>query len=206
MAHELLIARAREQELDWPGAMTNYEQWLDRFPAHVLRPQAEFQMALACFYSGDETNALRLLTNFVARFPTNALTAQAQWWIADYFWRQGDSLSAEKNFKKLFQDWPASGLAYEARMMAGRAAVGRQGYKEAIEYFTNLTSDLKCPPGLKAQAIFAYGDTLMSLPPTETNRLANGYGVPVDEHCRNAKTGAGDGQAPDRWQSAVTID
>ena len=171
---ELLIARAHEQLADWPGAVTNYERWLERFASNALQPQAEFQLALASFQAGNDTNALRLLTNFVARFATNSLAAQAQWWIADYYHRLGESesLNAEKNYKTLFQGWPASSLAYEARMMAGRVAVGRQGYKEAIEYFTSLTSDLKCPPGLKAQALFAYGDTLMSLP-AETNRLAN---------------------------------
>ena len=170
---ELLIARSREQQGDWAGAVINYEHWLERYGTNALRPQAEFQLALANFQGGNETNALFGLTNFVARFATNALAAQAQWWMADYYFWQGDFLGAEKNYKKLFQDWPASSLAYEARMMAGRAAIGGQRYLGAIEHFTNLTSDLKCPPGLKAQAFFAYGDALMSLPPTETNRLAN---------------------------------
>jgi tetratricopeptide (TPR) repeat protein len=56
-------------------------------------------------------------------------------------------------------------------MMAGRAAVGRQGWGPAIEYFTNLTSDLKCPPEVWVQAMFAYGDTLVSM--DSTNKPAD---------------------------------
>jgi hypothetical protein len=58
-------------------------------------------------------------------------------------------------------------------MMAGRAAFEGQRYIGAIEHFTNLTSDLKCPDSLRAQAHFAYGDALMSLPGNESNKWWN---------------------------------
>jgi len=58
--------------------------------------------------------------------------------------------------------------------MAGRVAAARQGWADAIRYFTNLTSNPNCPVDLRVQALFAYGDTLMSLPdPANTNRAGN---------------------------------
>ena len=59
-------------------------------------------------------------------------------------------------------------------MMAGRVAVARSSYSDAIGYFTNLTSSLTCPSDLKSEALFAYGDTLTHLESAGTNGpLAN---------------------------------
>jgi hypothetical protein len=58
--------------------------------------------------------------------------------------------------------------------MAGRAAVKRQGWKDANAYFTQLYNDTNCPSDLRAQALSEYGDTLMRVvDPDDTNKLAN---------------------------------
>jgi tetratricopeptide (TPR) repeat protein len=111
------------------------------------------------------------------QYSTDELAPAAQWWVAEHHFRQGDFPAAEKNYKQLFQTWPLSPLAYEARMMAGRAVLGwadnAASYSIAIGYFTNLTSDLNCPAALKVQALFAYGDTLMQQESGDTNKFAN---------------------------------
>ena len=56
-----------------------------------------------------------------------------------------------------------------ASAFAVSSASSRQRPEEAVGYFTNLTSYAKCPPNVQAQAYFAYGDTLMSLPSTDTD-------------------------------------
>jgi tetratricopeptide (TPR) repeat protein len=123
-----------------------------------------------------------LFTNFVTQFPTNGFAPQAQWWVADSFYNAGDFVNAEKNYKYIFQNtnWQGSplenrtNLFYPAQMMAGRAAVGRLGYSDAIGYFTGLTSDTNCPPELDVQARFAWGTALMRMDSTDTNNpLAN---------------------------------
>lgn len=111
-----------------------------------------------------------MFTNFAGQFPKNALAARSQWWVADYFYQREDYAEAELNYKQVFQNWPTSELAYEARMMAGRAAVGKYAYDDAVEHFSSLTGDTNCPPGLKTQAYFAYGGALMSSVPTATNK------------------------------------
>ena len=166
---ELAIARTYEQEQTWPAAIGKYNGWLNDFPTNALRPQAEYALALADFRAGNETNAFVRFTNFVAQFPTNDLAPLAQWWVADHFFRAGDFVDAEKNFQLFFQNFPTNDLVYQARMMAGRAAMGRLSYRDAIRYFTNLTSDANCPLDLNAKALFAYGSALMMQGATGTN-------------------------------------
>jgi TolA-binding protein len=172
---ELALARTYEQEDSWPAAIGVYDAWVKDFTAStLLLPQVEYARAWANFQAGRETNAFLLFTNFIAQFPSNDLAPVAQWWVGDHFFRDGNFADAERNYKYVFQNWPASSLAYPAKMMAGRAAMGRFGYSDAIDYFTSLTSDTNCPPDLDTQALFAYGGALMQKESSDTNNpLAN---------------------------------
>ena len=171
----IAIARTYEQEKNWPAAIGQYEGWLKLFPTNSLRPQVNYAQAWANFQAGNETNAFVLFTNFVAQFPTNdELAPLAQWWVADYFYGAGDFVDAEKNYQLFYQSWPTNKLVYQARMMAGRAAVGRLGYSDAIGYFMGLVGDTNCPPDLNALARFACGGALMQMNSSDTNNpLAN---------------------------------
>jgi TolA-binding protein len=175
----IAIAHTYELEGDWSAAIGQYEGWLKNFPTNALLPQVEYASARANFQSGNETNAFVLFTNFVAQFPTNELAPQAQWWVADYYFHASEPdhfVNAERNYKFIFQNtnWQSSPLIFPAQMMAGRAAVGRLGYSDAIGYFTGLVGDTNCPPDLNAQARFAWGATLMQMNSADTNSpLAN---------------------------------
>jgi len=117
-----------------------------------------------------------LFTNFIAQFPTNVLAPAAQWWVADHFFRGGDWADSERNYKSIFQNanWQDSPLFWSAQMMAGRAALARLGYSDAIGYFTGLMGDTNCPAELRLPARFAYGSTLMLMNSADTNNpLAN---------------------------------
>jgi TolA-binding protein len=175
---ELAVARTYEQEGDWPSAIRIYDQWVaSSFTTNTnLLPQVEYARAWANFQAGDETNAFLLFTNFIAQFPGSKLAPVAQWWVGDYFFGTGTNfLDAEKNYELVYQNWPNSSLAYPAKMMAGRAAMARLGYSDAIRHFTSLTSDTNCPSHYYAQALAAYGGALMLEPPDDpTNKpLAN---------------------------------
>ena len=179
---ELALARTYEQEDSWPAAIGVYDAWVKDFATNTrLLPQVAYARAWANFQAGRETNAFLLFTNFIVQFPSNGLAPVAQWWVGDHFFREGDFVNAERNYKYVFQNWSASSLAYPAKMMAGRAAMGRFGYQDAIDYFMSLTSDTNCPPDLDAQALFAYGSALMQKESSDTNNpLANfGQAIPV---------------------------
>lgn len=172
---ELAIARTYEQENNWPQAISIYDSWVTQYTGSAKLPAVQYARAWANFQGGYETNAFLLFTNFLVEYPSNALlTPVAQWWLGDYYSGRGDWANAEKNYEMVFQNWPNSELAYPAKLMAGRAAMGRQGYEDAKYYFLMLTSDTNCPPQLDAQAMFAYGDVLMQQPSSDTNNpLAN---------------------------------
>jgi TolA-binding protein len=173
---ELALARTYERETNWPAAIEKYTGWLNDFPTNaLLRPQAEYALALADYQTGNESNTYMRFTNFVAQFPASDLAPLAQWWVADHFFNAGDFVDAEKNYQLFFQNFPMNELAYQARMMAGRAAMGRLGYSDAIRYFTSLTSDTNCPSPLDAQALFAYGSALMQGGATDTNSPSANY-------------------------------
>src|SRR6202000_1708704 len=159
----LAIPRPYEQDRNWDGAITNYVAWTNAFPGHYLMPQAKFSLAWDNFMADRETNALIQFTNFIARFPSNELSARAQFWVGDFYFRQGDFVTAEKNYQLVFQNtnWPSSELTYEARMMAGRAAMNYYNYPQAIIYFTNLLRP-DCPRDLQVRATMAYADATIS--------------------------------------------
>ena len=172
----LAVVHTFELEKNWPAAVTNYDGWLADFPTNALRPQVTYALAQANYQAGNETNALLQFTNFIAQFPTNELAPAAQWWVADHYFLAGDWADAERNYKSIFQnpDWRNSPLFWESQMMAGRAALARLGYSDALGYFTGLAGDSNCPPALAVPARFASGSTLMLMNSTDTNNpLAN---------------------------------
>ena len=118
-----------------------------------------------------------LFTNIVAQFPTSEFARLAQMWVADYYYRIGEPVAAERNYLALVQNtnWPPDELTYQAQLMLGRAAVARQGWKDAKDYFTQLYNNTNGPSlDLRYQALFEHALALMRVAdPTDTNRLAN---------------------------------
>jgi tetratricopeptide (TPR) repeat protein len=169
---KLALARTFEQEQNWSAAVTNYEGWLRDCPTNSLRPQAEYALAQANFHAGNEAMALRQFTQFVAQNPADASAPAAQWWIAEHYFRVSEFIGAETNYEAVFQNptWKSSPLFYPAQLMAGRAAMGRTGYKDAADYFMRLIADTNCTDELLGvQARFACGAALMHLDTGATN-------------------------------------
>jgi TolA-binding protein len=173
---QLAIARSHELEGNWKAAIRAYDEVLARFPTNAVVPRAEYQRGLACDRAGWATNALQSLTAFLARYPTNELAPQAQDWLGDYHYRNDDFVEAERDYQRLYQNtnWIAGELGFLAKFKAGRAALMRQGYDDATNYFLGLINDKRCPDALVAETFFAYGDTLITRPqgPENTNALA----------------------------------
>lgn len=169
---ELAVARTFEREQNWPAAIASYEDWLKKYPTNAALPQVEYAVGWANYQAGRETNAFQLFTTFVARFPADTNAPLAQWWVADHFFRLGGTNypDAEKNYEYIFQTpaWNNSPLVYPAQLMAGRAAVGRQGFPDAVRYFQGLFTNGPAED-LKNQARFAYGSVLKQLDSLDTN-------------------------------------
>jgi tetratricopeptide (TPR) repeat protein len=158
----LAIARSFEDENNWDAAITNYDALLVNGFNETNRAIAEFYRAWANDKAGRETNAFMLFTNFVALYTNNPLVLQAHWWLAGHSYQQGDFIKAESHYHLIFlnTDWPRSELSYQAEMMAGKAAVSRQKYSDATNYFAKLPGDTNCPVELRLEATLACGEAL----------------------------------------------
>jgi len=176
---ELAIARSFLHERQWDTALQKYEEWLGRFATNALRPRAEFSYAQAQYQAGHLTNALNLFTNFIARFPNDLNAPSAKYSVGLLYYGQRDYVSAEYHFQGLFQNtnWAAHKLAYEARIMAARAAAARQDHKAAYDYCLSIANlpanDTNATPELNAQAYFLAGDALVQQSDPTRPPLAN---------------------------------
>ncbi len=169
---ELAIAHTYEQENQWPEAIKLYDGWLAVHTNHPAQGRVEYYAAQANSAINRLTNALARFTHLVTHFPTNEFAPLAQLWLADYHFSSGDFKTAEAEYQAVYQNtnFPSSPeLAYGARMSAGRAALAREGWGDAKDYFTWLAANTNCPDELRAQAFFAIGDYWMSR--DSTNKL-----------------------------------
>lgn len=180
---EWAVARTYEQETNWAQAISSYDSWVGRFPGNTNLPAIKYARASANFEAGRETNAFLLFTNFLSEYPSNVMAPAAAWWLADYYSGQENWTNAERNYEFVFQFVPPSSLTDPAIFMAGRAAMGRQGYGDAKTYFEMLMAQTSCPPQISvqswmawcAQAWFAYGDVLMQEPSADPNTPLTNY-------------------------------
>jgi len=167
------LGRTFEREQNWLAAATNDAAWLKAYPTNELRPQVEYARDWAVAQTGDEARAFELFTNFPTQFPTNVLTPLTYWWVGDYYFRQGTNFTeAERNYETIFQNFPTNDLAYPARLMAGRAALGRSQPSDAKGYFSGVLSDTNCPEDMRDQARFGYCEALWALAPSDTNNAS----------------------------------
>jgi len=184
---EWAVARTYEQEENWPQAIACYESWVKRFPANSNLPDIKYARAWANFRDGRETNAFILFTNFLAEYPSNEMTPVAEWWLGDYYSGQGVWTNAEAYYQLIFP-FTNSFLVDPAIFMAGRAAMGRQGYGDAKAYFNMLMVQSNCPPqldpqiwmSLRAQAWYASGNVMMQEPSSDPNTPLTNYLQAID--------------------------
>lgn len=175
----LAIARTYELEENWPAAVAIYGRWLTANTNHASIASAKFGEAWSLSRAGGITNALVGFTNFVTAFPAHKLTPVALQWLGDRFYSTRDYARAELYYQKLFTgtNWSVSPITFQARVLAGRSALGRQDHPEAKRYLTNLLNMADCPTDVRAGAFYAYGDVLMSEPGDDPGKFVDARGA-----------------------------
>jgi TolA-binding protein len=212
---KLHIARTYEREENWPAALAEYTNWLAAYANHptvatATVAQATFDLARLMYQTRPDTNAVGLLTNFVARFPEHTNAPLAQYLAGEYYFGQSDYEKAELCFqdKALLQNTNAllAELTYQARLMAGRAAMAGQRYRNARDYFDWLITNgplhvaaSPIPVPIVAQAYLFRGDTF-TLESGEgmTNALAR-YGGAITAFAKVAEQLPTNQFAPLAW-------
>jgi TolA-binding protein len=177
---QLAVARSYLRERNWSNALHQLNDWTRSYPNHTGIARAEFERAWAAFKANQPARAYELFTNFLVRFPDHPAAPQAQVWVGNHLFALGDFRAAEISYQLVYQrtNWPVSRLTHEARLMAGRAAFSRQGYKDATNYFgwliangpPAITNSL-VPPELVAQAYFGLGDCFLLDPSDGDHKL-----------------------------------
>ena len=188
---ELAIARTFVQDRQWTKAIAQFEAWEKAHPKDSMIADAQVSRALAYAQTGEETNALALLTNVVMRFSSNSLAARAESWIGDYYFNAEEFPKAEAHYQEVLKHNPSPELYYQAFLMAGRAAYERQGYDEARKnYFEPLINDTNTPPDVLAETFFALGDTIYKQFLQSTNKSEDllGYAFSALNHAVNIST------------------
>jgi TolA-binding protein len=192
---KLALARTFELERNWPAALAEYSAWLTAYTNQATVPpgliaQAAFDQARLAYQTKPDTNSLALLSAFVGRFPESTNAPLAQYFIGEYHFGQADYERAELHFqdKLLFQHPNAliDGLAYQARLMAARAAFAGQRYRSVRDYagwlITNgplSVASSPIPVPIVAQAYIFLGDSFIAESPQgATNKLA-GFGEAI---------------------------
>lgn len=160
---ELAVAKSFVKEGNFQSAASHYDSWYNKYGTNLVKPQAEFDRGFAHYQAGNDTNALHIFQMFIQKYPTNQLAAIARYWIGQFYYRFQDYTNAETQFQLIFQDtnFLNSPISFQARMMAGRSAFARQGFKDAADYFRSVINNEKCPPEIAVEAWFALGDTLI---------------------------------------------
>ena len=211
----LATAHTYEREFAWPAAINEYSTWLAAYGGQSTVPtglvaQASFDLARLTYQTKPDTNALFLLTNFVARFPDHPKTPWAQYLAGEFYFSQADYERAELQFqdKTLAQNTNSAvaDLKYQAKLMAARAAVAGQRYPSARDYLDWLITNgpLSTIPGpvpvsVAAQAYLFRGDTfVMEAGGGSTNAL-NRYAEAITAFSKIAELFPTNALAPIAW-------
>lgn len=214
-AVRLAIARTYEREQSWAAARKAYADWLGTYGSQTnvtpgLQAQATFQNARLNYQNQPDTNSVQLLLNFVTRFPSNTNAPLAQYLIGEYYYGQADYEQAELSFlDKLLGDHGAArtdGLAFRARLMAGRAAVARGSFRNARDHFswviTNgplVVANSPVPVSVAAEAYLLLGDTyVLDNRDGSTNALER-YGLAITAFSKVADRFTNSVYAPLAW-------
>jgi TolA-binding protein len=151
---------------EWTKVNTSYQQWLEKYPRHPDRPKVLFDQAWALAQSGEAEGAVKKFNQLIQANPGTPPAFMARMWLADRAYNtRGDLLIVEKKYKEIqgATNCPPT-LRHRAGMMAGRAAMERQGFDEARAVFTALIDDGQVKtnsPSIHVEASFALGDLTM---------------------------------------------
>ncbi len=195
---DLALAQTFMEGGDYAGALRRYQAWVAANTNHPALAEATFSEALAADKAGFQTNSFALMTNFLASFQTHSLAPLARKWLADFYYNLQNYTEAEKYYQELYLNPTntSKSLAYEARLMAGRAAYARQGANEAAAYFKDLLGllqkDTNAPADLPAQTYLFLGDALLEQFLQSTNKSVEdlGQAITAFNHVTNSAPGS----------------
>jgi len=153
-------------ERKWTEVIASYEDWIKTYPEHPDLGKVIFDRAWALAQSGQVKVAMIEFDRLSKEAGQGARAFKAKMWLADQAYNSvTNRLNAEKWYKEIrgATNCPPV-LRHRARMMAGRAAMARQGLNDARTEFAALMGDAGVKadhPRIFQEATFALGDLTM---------------------------------------------
>ena len=153
-------------ERKWTEVIASYDDWIKTYPEHPELAKVVFDRAWALAQSGQVKLAMGEFDRLSKQPSQGARVFKAKMWLADQAFNSvTNRLNAEKWYKEIrgATNCPPV-LRHRARMMAGRAAMARQGLNDARTEFSALMVDASVKadyPRIFQEATFAMGDLTM---------------------------------------------
>jgi len=147
----------------WPEAIDLYGRWLEAYPNHSMVPKVRLDRAWTLMRSGRKADAIMAYRDLAeAKLKTPEVYA-AKIWLADQNFNSVTNRSeAEKIYLVIASETNCPPyLRHRSQLMAGRAALARDGYDDARKSFVSLLNDTNVSETERIQATFALGDLTM---------------------------------------------
>ena len=162
-AAELEAIRAQISKERWPEAIELYDRWLEKYPDHNMRAKVLLDRAWTLMRSGQKPDAMLAYKNLTLIKAKSPEVYTAKIWLADqYFNSVTNRLAAEKIYQEVASETNCPPyLRHRSQLMAGRAAMVRQGYDDAKKSFVALINNKDVSGHERVQATFALGDLIM---------------------------------------------
>ena len=148
----------------WTEAVALYNKWLEDHPSNELALAVKLDRAWALMQSGQMLNARAAYRELANGNSGSRESFAARMWLADQeFHSKANRLKAEKGYLEIAgaTNSPPE-LRQRALFMAGRSAMGRQGFEDARKIFQDLLNDEGLTMPGRVEATFALGDLTLT--------------------------------------------
>ena len=163
-AAELENIRLMAAQGRWTEAVALYNKWIEDHPRNELALAVRLDLAWALAQSGQILNARAAYRELANGKSASRESFAARMWEADQaFHSKTNRLKAEKGYLEIAgaTNSPPE-LRQRALFMAGRSAMGRQGFEDARKIFQDLLNDEGLTMPGRVEATFALGDLTLT--------------------------------------------
>jgi TolA-binding protein len=105
------------------------------FDQETLRQKAEYEIANAYAQMGNEAEANKRLSDFIARYPDSQMSPDIIFWLGQSFLQKDDYPNARKYFERLIRNYPDHELLPEASVDIGISYLKENNDEAALRSF-----------------------------------------------------------------------
>ncbi len=145
----------------WKAAIDVFGKVIKEFADNeTLRQKAEYEIASAYASSGNEAEADKRLSDFIARYPDSHLSPDILYWLGHSYTLKKNYLDSRKYFERLIRNYPQHEFIAEAFLEMGTGYLEEGNAELAIRNFQQAKENGK--KGAFARACFLLGDVYLS--------------------------------------------